>query len=545
MGVCALGLALSLTLAGALYFIRFSSGSGAETKRESAFYDLLKEYDHALAAGSDDKKLTGLLDRLEKKAPDAESRLSVLKRRRTLAQGGMLRDQYRASLDRAVKAFPFSQPLAALAAELILTDNPEPQGAAAAELAGRASIITDWPFLAFALYTLAGELGSPEDAAALPRGERLFTAVGSLLQGSEQAQIITDLAILRLLNGDIQGTAALIDTLLAPVPAEGPIGGAYQFAAEFLYDYGDPLEAARLFARMPGEENLGRQGDALVLAGYTPRNLWLSIVPGRIPAAGDGTAEGPLVTRALYNLASSAGTREEKLYYLEQLISRSDGAAGDEGAAFGIIQYTRLFNSPRAIAILEGLDRADNGLLDLEWYRRRREEWTLERSLAETWLLLGRHPEDGRIYQWGAYYFDYQRRYGDTAMLLQNAAYNHIEGPWIGLHEGIRLIREGQLEAGEARLKSIPSPPWQVPANLARVFEARRAAAAALKSYETAASLVRNPRDAARIQLRIARCLRTLGRDGEIRRVLQYALDLDPDNLNVRLELHRLNTLGL
>jgi tetratricopeptide (TPR) repeat protein len=541
LGVCVLGLFLSLALVGALCFIRFSSGFSMETKKDSAFYDLLKEYDNALTAGSDARRLAGLLDQLEKKALDVESYLAVLKRRRALALKNILKDHYRSALDRAAKAFPFSQSLEALGAELILADNPELQGAAAAELAARASAITDRPLLAFALYALAGEFESPESAAAVPQGEKLFAAAGPLLRGSEQIQIITDLAILRLLKGDIQGAAALINPLLTAVPAGGTIDEVYQFTAEFLYDYGDPLEAARLFAGMPGEENLGRQGDALVLAGYEPRNVWLSIIsPGWASAVGT-----PLLTRTLYNLASSAGTREEKLNYLEQLISRSAGAVEDEGITFGIIQYTRLFDSPRAIAILEGLDRANNGLLDLEWYRRRRDTWSLERSLAETWLLLGRHPEDSRIYQWGAYYFDYQHRYSDTAALLQNATYNHIEGPWIGLHEGIGLIREGQLEAGEARLQAVPSAPWQVPANLARILEARRAAAAALKSYETAASLVKNPRDAARIQLRIARCLRALGRDGEIRRVLQYALDLDPDNLNVRLELHRLDTLGL
>ncbi|MDR1374829.1 MAG: hypothetical protein LBJ24_07645, partial [Treponema sp.] len=120
LGVCTLGLALSLALAGTLCFIRFSSGFGAEINGDGAFYDLLNEYDRALAAGNDGKRLADLLDRLEKKALDVESRLSVLKRRRILTQGGAFRDQYQAALDRAVKAFPFSQPLAALATELIL-----------------------------------------------------------------------------------------------------------------------------------------------------------------------------------------------------------------------------------------------------------------------------------------------------------------------------------------------------------------------------------------------------------------------------------------
>jgi tetratricopeptide (TPR) repeat protein len=45
---------------------------------------------------------------------------------------------------------------------------------------------------------------------------------------------------------------------------------------------------------------------------------------------------------------------------------------------------------------------------------------------------------------------------------------------------------------------------------------------------------------ASRIQVRIAYCLKSLGRIEESRRALQYAIDLNPDNLTARMELDRL-----
>jgi tetratricopeptide (TPR) repeat protein len=182
--------------------------------------------------------------------------------------------------------------------------------------------------------------------------------------------------------------------------------------------------------------------------------------------------------------------------------------------------------------------------LDLELLRRRREAWPVDRIIAETRLLLGRHPEEEGLYQWGAYFFDYQRRYEETVQLLKNAGYHHLDGYWADLHKALALIREGKLNEGEELLKTIPGSAgiWQAPANIARVLEARRAPAAALEYYEIAAAMVKNGKAAAGIQLRIVQCLQALGRSPESRRILEYALDLDPENLNARMELRRLDS---
>jgi tetratricopeptide (TPR) repeat protein len=109
------------------------------------------------------------------------------------------------------------------------------------------------------------------------------------------------------------------------------------------------------------------------------------------------------------------------------------------------------------------------------------------------------------------------------------------------------MIRQGQLTEGEELLKAIPPSAgyWQVPANIGRIQESRRSITAALEYYETAAGLVKNEKAAARLQVRIAKCLQALGRDGESRRALEYALDLDEENLNARLELRHLDSLGI
>jgi hypothetical protein len=52
--------------------------------------------------------------------------------------------------------------------------------------------------------------------------------------------------------------------------------------------------------------------------------------------------------------------------------------------------------------------------------------------------------------------------------------------------------------------------------------------------------LPQSKKNAARVQQHIARCFVSLGRQSEAIRILLYSLDLDPENMSVRLELERL-----
>ena len=74
-------------------------------------------------------------------------------------------------------------------------------------------------------------------------------------------------------------------------------------------------------------------------------------------------------------------------------------------------------------------------------------------------------------------------------------------------------------------------------------MESRLANNRAIEYYDKAAAAVQGNENASRIQFRIAQCFKTLGRPLESRRAFEYALNLNPDNFNARLELDRLNII--
>jgi tetratricopeptide (TPR) repeat protein len=164
-------------------------------------------------------------------------------------------------------------------------------------------------------------------------------------------------------------------------------------------------------------------------------------------------------------------------------------------------------------------------------------------------MLLDQYPDAEPVFRWGAWFFDFQRSYADSAILLRNASRRNFEGDWKILHEALQFIREGNLEAAEEAFASIPAhnADWVVAANLGRIYEVFQSPGRALASYERAYSavsagpLASGWQDAAsRLQVRIASCQRTMGRLSESRNSLDYALKLNPNNLNARLELSRL-----
>jgi tetratricopeptide (TPR) repeat protein len=81
---------------------------------------------------------------------------------------------------------------------------------------------------------------------------------------------------------------------------------------------------------------------------------------------------------------------------------------------------------------------------------------------------------------------------------------------------------------------------------LGRVLESLLAPARALENYQKAMAVLAESDEeadwltASKIQVRIALCHKTFGRIDESRRALEYALDLNPENLTARFELGRL-----
>jgi hypothetical protein len=524
-----------------------------ELAQESAFHRLLREYDfksrQILESGSvtaqrrEFERLDNDLDRLEKKAEGVESWLSVLKRRRQLASIDFRHEEpYRQSARRAAQTFPYSEPIAAVAAAALIHN-------AAITTAGEAYLREVLPLLTrsrfaplrLSLHVLLGDFKNPEKAAAnLPRGFTVseYSAASTL----EAEFIFPDLALLKILAGEIPAAAIDIQAALTAFPSPALI----RLAAEYFYDFGDLLRSAELFSMLPDEAALIRQADALWLAGYTDnaRTIWAMLTAEQNITALHG--------KALYNLALTAQTGEEEAALLGRLVRHSAG--DDPIRRFGFIRFSRLLEAAEALAVLNAEKKPAEPLIELEILKRWTEMGELPRMIAETWLLVDRYPETEDLYEWGAWYFNLQRNYTENANLLKTAARHNFTGYWVNLYGALQQIHEGNLDAADDMLAAVNAEDghWAAAANRGRVLESRRAPARALENYEKAAAAVLELDDpsaegvtdsrkaASRIQVRIAFCLKSLGKIEESRRALQYAIDLNPDNLTARMELDRL-----
>jgi hypothetical protein len=510
-----------------------------------------------------------------------ESLLSVLKRRRRLSRiEPMYIPAYREAARRAAESYPYSEVLAAAAAGALVRRSAI-NGETEAKLRELMPLLADARFspLLLSLHVLLGDLKNPEKAAGEFNTAELRNAFAAGLSSPgaspPEHEIAVDLALLKLLNRE--NPAPEIQNLIAASPSPQ----SARFAAEYFYDFGDPLRSAKLFSLLPDEADLSRQADALWLGGYaeSARNIWKILAAS--PGAGAGA--GPSA-RALYNLALSAADENEEREMLRRLSALPESP--DPGRTFGLIRYSRLFDAPRGIAILESAAPArargpaggfPQGLLreplvELELLRRGAGTWEPGRTAGEIWLLLGRHGEEENLYQWAAWYFGLQRNYGESAALLKIAARRGFSGEWLSFHKALQAIREGAFVEAEESLrriaggaavhggngqgKSSGAAGWRnaaawAGANLGLVLEARRSPAGALEYYEKAAAALQEggapPEQAqyrretcSRIRFYIARCLLALGRPGEGRRALEFALDLNPDNLKARLELDRI-----
>ena len=546
------GLILTLALASLLVFFTLSRNPDIFPRNlQNTFLLELRNYNTALELERPEL-LSQRLDRLEKRARTQEEWLSVLKRRRDLAEtDDQFLPHYQNSAGNALKAFPHSEAMITIAGDSQIQD-PSYTGKVSLlrNYAGRISQPHN-AIIALSLYALAGDLKNPSLAQAIPGIEKLLAAELPL-ELKELIQI--DEILLGIFRGETAETTIKINELFRTSPptrqtATGTESAIYgspnsgkllSLAGEFFYDYSNPLRAAELFAGL-GDSFLSRTADALALAGEIPaaRNIWMALSTTPSPELPNDQV------RSLYNLAVNSATEREAAFWLEK-INNSPGASDETMRIFEVILYSRFQNSSRAIAFLteNGKDpllkeNTKNPLLQLEILRRRMETIPLERLTAEVWLLLGEHPDEENLYQWGAWYFDWQKLYLETAELINIASQRRFSAPWLDLTRSLALIREGNIDQGlailEEQFKKNPLGGWRYPANIARVQESYGSVSAALANYEIAAELSKNPRDTSLLQLRISRCLENLGRREESRQALELALHLDPDNFEAKL----------
>ena len=526
--ISAAGIVIALILAWILLFYSLTRNLSIYPEKASqSFHAELEKYDASLTETP--QSLNQLLLNLEKKARTQEEWLSVLKRRRNLARlDTEFLPAYQKSCGEAVKQYPYSEIMAVMAAESLTQGEIRPD--LVKNYAARITQPVLFP-LALGLHALTGNLETPGLAIKIPGiRELLGTEVSSALRGS----LLIDEFLLDIISGETREAAIRINNLLRTSPESREL---LRLGGEYFYDYGNPFRAAELFSRLGGDGYMGRSAEALALAKELPgaRNIWTALTSG--PASDkDGLRE-----RSLYNLAATAADKKEAASWLEKLFSAPQ-KTGEEAGLYAVISYTRLQDTSRSIAILEEANPKDHPILDLELLRRCLDTWPVDRSTAEVWLLLGRHPGAEALYQWAAWYFDRQKLHEETAQLIKIALQRQMDAPWLRICRSLALIREGNIGEGLKILEAENlSGDWRTFANIARIQEGYRSVSAALENYQNAATLADNPRDLSLIQLRISRCLEALARFDESQKALENALELDPENFNARMELWRMS----
>lgn len=545
-----------------------------------------------------------MLSTMEKTAVGAEEQLSVLKRRRALSKiDKRFLVDYRDAAVRAAERYPHSAVIAALAAESIVelggtAGRGESLAAYAKVLAAAGPLAESSSLpLAFCFYALSGNLRSPQTTVKIERGDDLFLIGVRGLGAAESESMLVNAAILHIIRGDIEGAAPFLTpidtgkiTSSAGSAANEAAARLRDFLAEYSYDFGDLMLAARIWTASGKTEDIARAADAFYLAGRRENaiQLWRALA----------TSGGR--SRAYYNIASTGTDLAEKRAALESLLANEQAgrasAFSSKAALYGTLLYTRLISAARGLAILETytaqsaarrgtadggaadggtadggaaiapLSESELALFELELFRRRvsnsgaeSRETLLEKSIADTWLLLDRFPHEAFLYRWAAWYFDFQRRYDDSEFLIQSAEKRGINGVWIPLNRAITALREGNNEAALKILNSIEPSAWALPeddspnsamreenwpidANIGLLFESRHDYRGALSSFKAARANIpkNNRRGAARLELKLARCYAVLGQNAEARQAVLNAAALDGENINVRVALNRL-----
>jgi len=525
------GLILLILILGALIIAYFGERSlWKYFRKNDSFANIMREYDMNMTeiygTQREYDRLQHELDRLEKKAISVESWLSVIKRRRFLAkEHPPSMENYRSTVNNALKAYPSSGPITAIAAAALVKNSPVNR-----ELEAK---IRDWlpnitspafNMLRLSFHALLGDLNSPQKAQVLPND--IFS------DGTEAVTV--NLALLKILRGDYNGASGEIQTLVNGNPSLDAI----RFAAEFNYDFGDIIRSAELFSMLNTTEALGRQADALHLAGYNDSaiSIWLMLAK-----LSDEVS--------LYNLAVTSQDDDTAAQYLDTLVNLKT-VSNSDSRQFALIRYSRFLEYTKALELLRGtvnFSPLDYPYIDLEICKRLVQERNPSLQTAQTWLLLDRHEKNLELYRWAGWFFFFQREYKEVLILLNRMEQLQINEDWADFYKVIYSMIEGELDEAQNLLRPMLSPEhdWYIFANYGRILEAMHSFSRALEQYDTAANkliLMYPPKNkaAANVQIHIARCYNALKRPGDARRALLFALEFDPDNLTAQLEFEKI-----
>ncbi|MDR2601302.1 MAG: hypothetical protein LBC53_02460 [Spirochaetaceae bacterium] len=561
---CFLGAALCLIFLSGLLFVNHSLNKdpfGGKKKNETSNWnkklnDFDALYDRYINGNARIKSgvLETMLDALEKNSVGAESRLSLLKRRRALAalsKNGFVKDAaearedfltgYRDAAYRAAEDFPYSSAVCAIAAEAVFWNAARPSTFGSKNSRGLflekdekekikslcASLLDSGPLLqnvylplVFYFLSLNGSIGSLEDALQREKGLDVFSTTARNIKPETPEEerlretLIVDSALISLLKEETRDEAGQFITMLNTEKESGK--RTVNFLADYYYDFGGMTAASEFFLRLQNTYGIEMAACALYLAGKheSALNFWRILRSSK-------QAQPEERLRAIYNITSlqtSGGEEspapspsENSVKDFEAIFTaEEDAISGKEITTPAFVLYTRLLPGARGKALLEADEnKRTNVLIDWEIVRRETVNNTIKKNIGETWLLLNRHPSNYTVYEWAAWYFERQKEYGEASLLKNAAVKNAVNVPAVFINEAINLIHAGELDKAEeilAKLKKenksafltpgvrgengLRYGAWAVSANLALIQEKQGSAKTALENYEDALRLL-------------------------------------------------------
>jgi len=523
-----------------VFYIGERKASEVQRQKDS-FRSIMREYDlyfdGLFFTESEFTRLNEYLDRMEKTAVSVESWLSIIKRRRALADihpSSLI--NYKQTIEKALLVYPSSETIALIASCVFYTEQK-----------GRdlLSLINDTSLNKARLYLhiLLGDFNNPASASSIPDN----------IHSEKIESIAVNLALLKILRRDYKGASGDIQIMINDFTVNSnetsEVSSAQDeillspaslfFAAEFFYDFGNPLRSAEIFSYIEGEKAMSRQADALYLSDFTEAAaaLWNKL------------AENSRET-SLYNLAITTKNRTDAFSYLERLINIEPELPPDSMAKeFALILYSRGSSLRNAVSFIQkriNNQNQNHPYIDLEICRRNSREQTPGKQIADIWYLLDRHDNNIDIYNWSLRNMIFLRDFNETKILIDRLSRLNINDPRLNFYKALFLMNKGDLENAEKILREITDTQsdWRTNANLARTLEAAAFYKNALEQYQIAAEKLEDipasNKNASLVYSRIARCYKALKRPGDALRSLQTALEYDAGNLAAQLELEYL-----
>ncbi len=379
-----------------------------------------------------------ILNIAEEHALGVQNHLSLLKRRRLLAKEiPEYRIQYRNAAARSLEIFPYSEPISIIAGDALLLQKNELNENDKIDLSTYIKNISMRnPLVLLGFYLFEGSARNFSTAKEIPQAAEIVISAIDHVGKSEQSGLITSAAVLRIFAGNQNGAIGLVNkyrTALLEQPRSA------WFLAETLYDFDTPAAAASVLGSenypYVNSQSIIRLGDALYRMNKTDdaRFFWNLLT---FPEEAHEVPPQPVLEKALYNLAGTSHSDDEKLSRLKELLHITPDHV------LGTIMYSRLLNRQNAVSLLrQTLTEQDDPLIELELIRRNRGYSEPGKTAADTWMLLGRYPLEAELYQWASYFFQEMRMFEEAGQLEKNAGYNTIDAPWLTLQRALDCTR--------------------------------------------------------------------------------------------------------